>query len=226
MVKRAVVLCLILIAGAVYLARASRTEPVPIRRSLDGLPMLLGGWSGQPAAPMDPRVLAVLGVDDYLERYYAGPGGARIGLYIGYYQSQRQGDTIHSPLNCLPGGGWNPVVRTRARIPVQSGGSEEWDGGEVPSRAIEANSIVIQKGLDRQVVIYWYQSQGRVIASEYWGKIYTVLDAIRTNRTDAAMVRIIAQVNGSDDQAVREAQNHALAFAQGIFPYLSSYLPD
>ncbi len=72
------------------------------------------------------------------------------------------------------------------------------------------NRFVIQRGLDKQVVIYWYQSHGRVVASEYWGKIYTVVDAIRLNRTDAAMIRVICPVTGPEaaDQARAEQRGH------------------
>ncbi len=227
MLKKAILVSLVLLAGSAYLGMASKAEPVPIRRALDDLPMTLGAWEGQPAAPMDSRVLAVLGVDDYLQRVYVSPERVTIGLYIGYYQSQRQGDTIHSPLNCLPGAGWNPVERAHITIPVEdepvTNGSEEIG---IPSRAIEVNSIVIQKGLDRQLVVYWYQSHGRVVASEYWGKIYTVLDAIRTNRTDAALVRVIASIAGLDKQAQKSASDHAIRFVKQLFPLLKDYLPE
>jgi EpsI family protein len=87
---------------------------------------------------------------------------------------------------------------------------------------IEVNRIVISKGLDQQLVLYWYQSHGRVVASEYWGKIYTVLDALRTNRTDAALVRVICPVGGA---AEAKAEREAVRFVQSFFPLLDDYLP-
>ena len=224
MLKKAILVSLVLLAGSAYLGMASKAEPVPIRRALDDLPMTLGVWEGQPAAPMDSRVLAVLGVDDYLQRVYVSPERVTIGLYIGYYRSQRQGNTIHSPLNCLPGSGWNPVRKDRIEIPVDEGYGIP--GGPASSRNITVNSIIIRKGLDSQLVIYWYQSQGRVIASEYWGKIYTVLDAIRTNRTDAALVRVIAPIADLSDGAAAAAQTNAVDFVKNMFPLLNSYLPE
>jgi EpsI family protein len=139
------------------------------------------------------------------------------GGLIGYYQSQREGDTMHSPLNCLPGAGWLPVSQSRTKIQVKDGES---------TREIEVNDFVIEKGLDRQAVLYWYQSHGRVVASEYWGKIYTVTDAIRLNRTDAAMVRVICPVSGSDGAAERRAEEAATAFTKAMFPLLGRYLPE
>ena len=121
------------------------------------------------------------------------PCGA-VGLYVGYHDSQRQGDTIHSPLNCLPGAGWQPLEQGRITVSVR-------DHGTARPAPIEVNRVVIGKGLDRQLVLYWYQSHRRVVASEYWGKVYTVLDAMRYNRTDAAMVRVITPVR--DGRACR-----------------------
>ena len=121
---------------------------------------------------------------DYLNRGYWEPGmnKALLGLYIGYFRSQRTGATIHSPKNCLPGAGWNPAQSSVYQLPLD-------DGRKVP-----INLYLIRKGLESEVVLYWYQSHGRVVASEYWGKFYLVYDALRLNRTDAALVRITVPV--------------------------------
>ena len=180
---------------------------------MSACPVEISDWSGQNAEAFDEKVLAVLGVDEYLHRVYVNRRGATVGLYIGYYRSQREGDTIHSPMNCLPGGGWIPAETTRIQVPVR-------DADSAP-QTIEVNRLVIEKALDRQLVIYWYQGHGRVVASENWNKIYMVLDALRTNRTDGAMVRIIVPIADSADDAEREA----IDFVQSIFPMLSRYLP-
>ena len=157
--------------------------------------------------------MAVLGVNDYVNRTYYGPGGRAISLYIGYYRSQRQGGSIHSPLNCLPGAGWNPVKREHLIIPVGV-------------TAIEANRIVILKGMDREVVLYWYQAHGRTVASEYRAKIYTVLDAMRTGRTDAALVRIVSPAESLEPAAEEAAGRRAIEFVQGLYPLLDRYIPE
>lgn len=227
MIQRALIVSALLLAGAVYMAMASGAEPVPIRSALHGFPLQIGEWRGQDAPAMDSRVLEVLGVEDHIDRYYIARRGSQVGLYIGYYASQRQGDTIHSPLNCLPGAGWNPVKKARRTITVSlEPGFSEANGNMQASRTIEVNLIVIQKGTDEQVVIYWYHSRGRVIASEYWGKIYTVLDAIRTNRTDAALVRVITPAANLSPEAEETAERHATEFVKDIFPLLGAYLPD
>jgi EpsI family protein len=84
---------------------------------------------------------------------------------------------------------------------------------------------VIQKGLDRQLVLYWYQSHGRVVASEYWSKFYLVTDAVRLNRTDGAIVRVIAPIAGDAADAEMQAERTARRFAQALFPHLEAFLP-
>jgi EpsI family protein len=213
MKTRILILSLLLLIAAAFIARASKPEIVPIREPLAGMPMQIGSWKGRQAPDIDSRVMAVLGVDDYANRIYYNRELYPASLYIGYYQSQREGDTIHSPLNCLPGAGWNPIKSGHISIPI-SGNS-----------GIEINRIVILKGVDKQVVLYWYQSHGRVVASEYWGKIYTVLDALRTNRTDAALVRVICPVMGTDTRSETSAENSATAFVKALFPILNRFLP-
>ncbi len=156
---------------------------MPIKQPLESCPLLISNWVGQKAPDFDERSLAVLGVDEYINRMYTDASQKPLSLYVGYYASQRQGDTMHSPLNCLPGAGWSPVSFSRIGIPMRA-------TEQARDENVTVNRYVIEKGLDRQMVLYWYQSQGRVIASEYWGKFYLVLDAIRTNRTDGALVRI------------------------------------
>jgi EpsI family protein len=215
-IRRSVVAAFCVCAAAAYLSIAVRAEPTPIRQPLALLPIEFDGWSGQSEPELSEDVLDQLGVDDYITRSYARQSEL-VGLYIGFHASQRQGDTIHSPLNCLPGAGWVPVQQGRVAVTVRSAP----DG---PERAVEINRFVIQKGLDRQIVFYWYQSRDRVVASEYWGKVYTVVDAIRHNRTDAALVRVTVPL-GSSDTAREPADAAGLQFVQALFPLLSRHLP-
>ena len=209
-----------LLLGAGVLNRTEKIEPVAIRESFVRFPMTIGQWKGARAADFDSKILTILGVDEYLNRLYSTEATPPIGLYIGYYQSQRQGDAIHSPLNCLPGAGWEPVAKGELAIDVTTtpGGAEK--------RSITVNRYVIQKGEQKQVVLYWYQSQGRVVASEYWSKFYMVADALRTNRTDAALVRVIMPVRDLSPQAEAEAEQRGVGFVQQMFPLLGEYLPS
>lgn len=180
--------------------------------------MQVDDWRGVQEPPFEASILKVLGVDEYLTRAYFLPNRGGVGLYIGYYRSQRQGDTMHSPLNCLPGSGWEPISQTYARVPVADalGARSE----------ITINRYIVQKGLDRQLVLYWYQAHGRVIASEYWSKFYLIRDAVRLNRTDGALVRVIAPVLGDADDAEARAEQLGTTFIQSMFPRLPAYLPQ
>lgn len=214
---RLAILLVSLLVSAGVVTRADRAEPVPPRQTLDKFPTAIAGWNGTPQEPFTKDILAILGVDDYITRVYFNVDRTEgVGLYIGYYQSQRQGDTMHSPLNCLPGAGWEPVSNGRMALDVPT------DAGA--TRPIEINRYVIRKGLERQLVLYWYQAHDRVVASEYWGKFYLVADAMRMNRTDGALIRVIAPVTADDINEAR-AEASAVRFVKSMFPLLGSYLP-
>lgn len=215
MLTRAAIVTICLLGGAAAIARAASTEPVLLRHSLHGLPLSLDKWRGREAGAFDARTLEVLGVDEYLHRSYSAATAGTVFLYVGYYGSQRHGDTMHSPLNCLPGAGWQPISRARSTMDV----SARPDG---PTRPIAVNDFIIERGEERQVVLYWYQSQGRVEPSEYRSKVWTVLGAMRSGRTDGAIVRITSPVRGD----VTAARERAIAFARTLYPHLHAYLPD
>jgi len=215
MLIRAVTLFVVFVVASGVITKAQRIEPFPARQPFATFPMKIANWSGRVEEPLSDKELKILGADDYLLRTYFAPGRAA-GLYIGFWSSQKRGDAVHSPLNCLPGSGWQPVSHGHLRltVPVPSGQSE-----------IEVNRYVIQKGLDRQMVLYWYQSHGRVIASEYWGKYYLVADAVRLGRSDTAIVRVVVPIPGNDAAADKQAETAAVDFVQELFPTLSQYIP-
>jgi EpsI family protein len=208
MIARTAVVVSLLLGTAAIAARTGTTEAGVTRQSLRELPEQLAQWRGSDAAPFDDDVLATLGVDDYINRQYVRGGSGPVGVYVGYYASQRQGDTIHSPENCLPGAGWRPIETSR---PVLNVGAQ----------SLRVNRFLIQKGLDRQVVLYWYQGRGRVIANEYANKAWLMLDAVRLHRTDGGLVRLIAPVVTTTEAADRELK----AFVTVLFPALNRYLP-
>jgi EpsI family protein len=187
----------------------SHGEPVPLRQRFDQLPMSMEGWQGQ-NDPLDERIVATLGVSDYVNRAYISSAERPVGLYVGYYQSQRTGETIHSPKNCLPGSGWEPVRAGRLTIPMPA----------MP--AIMVNEYLIEKGPAQYLVLYWYQAHGRVIASEYSGKAWLVFDAITRNRTDGALVRVLTSTSDGEDLA----RARAVQFVQAVYPRLNAFIPD
>jgi len=155
---RLLVLTAVLCAGNLLLARASQTEPVPPRQPLALFPSDLGAWRGGASVPFEPKIMDVLHLDDFVNREYRAPSGQSAWLYIGYYASQRTGETAHSPLKCLPGNGWEPV---------QMGTVDVSPSGQTPREPVRISRYVVQKGIDRQVIYFWYQSHGRVVASPH-----------------------------------------------------------
>lgn len=204
-------LVLIVVAG-LFLRSISHGETVQLRQRFAHFPLQIALWTGKELG-FAAEIVQKLKVDDYMMRQYAAEQGSPIGLYVGYYQSMRQGATYHSPKNCLPGSGWY-VVQT---------GTTPLDVTDDQGQPVEINRYVIQKGLDKQLVLYWYQDRGRMITSEYWAKIYMVLDAMFKNRTDGALVRITVPLTGEGEA---EAFGRAKAFAETIVPVLRTYLPS
>lgn len=209
MTARLVALTCTLLAGAVAIHASAVKESVPLRAPLGTLPSRIGAWQFARDVALDQGTIDVLRADDYVSRTYVDRG-MPADLFVAYYASQRQGDTMHSPLNCLPAAGWQPVSIGRAEIQIPGG------------RTIHANRYVIQKGLDRRLALYWYQSHGRTVASEYASKVYLVLDSIRLHRSDAALVRVIAPIAGDTGAAERAATD----FVRSIASMLAAYIPE
>lgn len=208
MITRALIVTALILGAGVFAGRRTLAEAPAARQPLAALPLTISEWSGREAAPLADDIVAQLGVDDYLHRRYARASSAPMGLYVGYYASQRQGDTIHSPQNCLPGAGWRPVSsRTRE---IAAGAAR-----------LRVNEYIIQKGLDRQAVLYWYQGRGRVVANEYANKALLMFDAARLNRSDGGLVRVIGPVVSTTDSVVDELS----AFVAALFPHLTRHLP-
>jgi EpsI family protein len=210
--KPARVLTVLLLAQLAGVFAVSRKELVPLARPLDQFPAVLGDWAMVEDAAVEKDVMDVLRADDVLSRTYADPVKQRgASLFIAYFKSQRAGQAPHSPKNCLPGSGWMPSESGVLAIPIAG-----------QAEPIRVNRYVVAKGEDQSVVLYWYQSRNRTIASEYRAKLYLVADAIRYNRTDTALVRVVVPVN-RDETA--PATDTATAFVQAFFTPLRQYLP-
>jgi EpsI family protein len=197
-------------AATAGMAMLSHGEATPMAKSLKQFPKQILMFNQIADVPMDKETWDVLKPSDYLTRIYLSPAAGEVGLYIAYFQTQRGGQTIHSPKNCLPAAGWNPTVNTIMTLDLP-------DGRHVP-----VNKYIVRKGLDEQVVLYWYQSHGRVVANEYLGKFYLAVDALRLNRTDAALIRVTAPVINGDET---EAQNRATMFAQQVAMDVEQIIP-
>jgi EpsI family protein len=207
--KRVLVLLLLLQAGAFY-AVAFRAETVPPVPPLARFPEMLGAWRMQKDISVEKEVLDLLRADDTLNRVYVSPSRGYSYLWIAYFKTQRYGQSPHSPKNCLPGSGWEPVEDSRITIRVP-----DWD------KPITINRYVVERGDDRSVSLYWYQSHGRVIAQEISAKFWLVADSIRYRRSDTALIRVTIPVTSSVDQALATG----VEFVQSLFPAVREQVP-
>jgi EpsI family protein len=211
-VARFLPVALLLIATAIFLQARTRREVFPPRQPLPSFPQQLGSWEGTDVA-IDDDALQVLGPGDFLLRVYRDEQSTQppLDLFIAYFPSQRAGDTIHSPKNCLPGAGWLPVQSSRAMLSMAN------------HAPFPVNRYVIAKGDARQLVLYWYWAHDRGVASEYWAKYYLVADSIRMNRSDGALVRLKTVMSPSE--SADAAMQRLLPFAERILPRLDDYIP-
>lgn len=204
---RIAVIVVMLLGANLAMIGYAHVRSVPTRQGLDAFPTQFDGWSSVDMPPLTPREKEVLKADDYLWRSYQ-KNGVSVGLFIIYYQSQRSGDAVHSPKNCLPGAGWEAV--TSGTVPIQA------------EKTFWVNHYRVAKNGQQQDILYWYQANSRVFASEYAGKIYLVLDALMKNRTDGALIRVSVDRSGNDGQHLQDAEQFA-AQLPGILP---SFLPQ
>ena len=204
-----------LFATLVVIHARGDVDPVPPSPQLAQLPATQGDW-GSRDIPISSETLEVLGKGDFLNRIYTPPtvstATAPVQLFIAYFPTQRSGQSIHSPQNCLPGAGW-----TFLRSGVTS-------FTERTGKTYNVGDYVISDGRDKQEVLYWYQSHGRSIASDYKAKVLMLTDAIRYGRTDAALVRVITAVGATEDPAT--AHKRVVDFAKNVTPLLPAYVPN
>lgn len=211
--RHARVLTIVLLAQFAGLFAVSRREAVPGVQPLENFPITFGSWMMVQQGIVGKDVESVLRADDTLARIYGDQSQNRVAsLFVAYFKSQRAGQAPHSPKNCLPGAGWAPSESQI--IPVTIPGMAE---------PVYVNRYVVAKGDEKSVVLYWYQSRNRVVASEYRAKLYLVADAIRYNRTDTALVRIVVPVLQNDSAA---ATRTATDFMQSFFTKLRGFLPS
>jgi EpsI family protein len=203
-------LTVLLVAQAALFYSASHGDATPLAAPLSAFPRTLERFQLAQEGVVEPETLAVLKADDTLTRWYTGPGGG-VNLFIAYFQTQRTGQSPHSPKNCLPGSGWQTTDGGSGAINVR-----------VPGETIHINHYLVSKGDNESLVLYWYQSHGRVIADEFAAKFYLIADSIQTHRSDTALVRVVAPVTpGQEDKAEALAAD----FVKAVYPTVKTFLP-
>ena len=209
--KHTLIASSLMIFTAIFLNYINHSEDVHPNKPFATFPKQIGEWKGIEQR-FDDRIYDVLGVDDSFLANYRNSNGGQVQLYIGFYQSQREGDLIHSPKNCMPGAGWNIV----------SSSIEELDVSNTGYNKIDTIRFKLSNGIHEQAVLYWFQSRGRIISSEYLQKIYLVIDSITRKRTDGSFVRLIAPIQNGDEEKTIE---YIKDFGKLIFPILTEYIP-
>ena len=222
-----------LVATTFFIETISHGEELVTNRPFSEFPLMLADrWEGRELG-LDEKVLNILKLSDFMMRVYV-PASGQVGevtgskasaenqslrekralpvwLYVGFYQSQRTGSTYHSPKNCLPGAGWQFMKSDYVTLPMPG------------DQSVTINHVLIQKGLEKQVILYWYHDRGRVIPSEYWAKGYLVWDAMTKHRSDGSLVRISVPVRGGTEE---EAFDQAVRFLEDMWPVLLDFMPD
>ncbi|BDC49534.1 EpsI family protein [Bryobacterales bacterium F-183] len=203
----------LLVLQGVVLLSYNRAESVPPLQPLDRFPDKIENWQLRVRGVIEKEVSDALQADDLLIRDYMIPGEANLNLFVAAFRSQRNGKAPHSPKNCLPGSGWVQQTSTIEELTLPSG------------QPLEVNRYVVAKGDSRSLVYYWYQSRDRSVANEYKAKYYVVADAIRYNRTDTALVRVVAGAGNTPEQ-LAAADRYARDFIGKTYPHLRTFLPQ
>jgi EpsI family protein len=208
---RGIVAALLLLGALLVLQLRSTGEAVPVRKEFDTFPTVIGTWRAKASSNLDPEIVNFLKVNDYVMQSYHDTDGRQLWLYVGYWATQRKGAQIHSPQNCLPGNGWEPIEASLLTVVLPA-----------PYAPITVNRYLIQKDREQQVVLYWYQSQGKAVAGELAAKVDMVRSAILRNRTDGALVRVSAPASGG----VADTTDSLVRYVQNLYPILVEYLPE
>jgi EpsI family protein len=209
MTGRALIVCAMLLASSWIVRAVGHGVPVALSQPFSRFPDRLDTWQGENLR-FNAKIEGKLGVTDYVSKIYrSGPRTAH--LYVGFYASQKHGEMVHSPKNCLPGNGWYIARRDITTVDI------------APYPSFHANSYIVENGIERQLVVYWYQqSGGRVVINEYLGRVYLVLDALTRQRSDAALIRVSVPFDGEPSAAAETART----FLQAAYPALMRFLPN
>jgi exosortase D (VPLPA-CTERM-specific) len=207
-----VAVALLAVATIPALRLPQRTEVAPQRSDFSTFPMQLQAWNGR-RQYLAAEYIDALKFTDYILADYDTASRPPVSLYVSYYESQRKGESVHSPKICLPGGGWV----------IEDFGQHTFPGIASGSRPFSVNRAVMVQGNERQLVYYWFQQRGRVITGEYQVKWYLFWDALTRNRSDGSMVRVITPIPHGTSEA--QADANLEEFTRAVVPRLAAYIP-
>ena len=178
---RAYLPAVILGCGCLLISNVREQRTMAPLAPLTALPPAVEGYDVTEVAISDDE-RRVAGMSHYSMRAYVRDSLSAFSVYVGYYDRQGQGKTIHSPKNCLPGAGWETLRAGTRTITTTAG------------RQVEVNRVILMNGTAQALVYYWYQGRGRVEANEYTVKWDLLRDAALLGRTEEALVRIVVML--------------------------------
>ncbi|WGH80360.1 VPLPA-CTERM-specific exosortase XrtD [Jannaschia sp. GRR-S6-38] len=195
-------------AGALALDRPAPAPDDIARAPLAPFPMRIGAWDGQRAS-LDDETRRVLAASDTLVADYVAPGAAApVSLFVAWYARQTNGAGLHSPEVCLPAGGWEIAELRQQSVP----------------QGFEVNRAVIRKGLERQLVWYWFEQRGTRLTSAWQAKFSALRDGLVAGRSDGTIVRLVTRVR--DNEAVDQAEARLQGFLDAALPQIAGHLPE
>jgi EpsI family protein len=207
-----IVTAALILQGIVFYTVALRAENTPTTSPLDGFPTNVAGWQMYKDVKIEQETLDVLKADDTLNRVYVNPArDASTFLFIAFFKTQRYGQSPHSPKNCLPGNGYEPIESGVMTVAVPG-----------RSEPVQVNRYLTARGDEKSVTLYWYQSHDRIIAGEFAARFWLIADSIRFHRSDTSLVKIVVPVRNGDADAATQT---AVDFMKAAFPPLVRQLP-
>jgi EpsI family protein len=212
--KTILMIACVLAAQMALYAYYTKAEKVAVGRSFTEFPNRLGAWNLSQEGVVEQEVRDMLQADDIMNRFYSDTQSRySANLFVASFRSQRSGVAPHSPKNCLPGSGWTPIVSDKHLIKLSD-----------RAEPIQVNRYIVQRGEYKSMVLYWYQSRQRTVAGEVEAKLFTMWDAIKDNRTDTALVRVVIALPSEDttEQVMQKAED----FIRAFFNPLRTYLPS
>jgi exosortase D (VPLPA-CTERM-specific) len=188
-------------------------EAVPIAKSFRHFPLRVGQWTGQ-LQTMDQKFIDGLNFSDYIIANYRNDAGQFVNFYTAYYESQRKGESIHSPASCLPGSGWEFRQAGRTEIALSDDANHK----------LPVNRAVISNVSQNQLSYYWFPMRGRMLTNIWEMKVFNFLDALAQQRTDGSLVRLITPI--SKNESIADADARLQSFTRELMPVLEEFLPQ
>ena len=188
-------------------------EAVPISQSFTSFPLQIGNWVGQ-SRTMDQKFIDGLNFSDYIIADYRNDSGQIVNFYTAYYESQRKGESIHSPSSCLPGSGWEFHQAGQVQILLS----------QSSRKTMPVNRAVMTNLGQRQLSYFWFPMRGRVLTNMWEMKLFNFWDALTRQRTDGALVRLITPIG--KDEKIADADARLQAFTREVMPVLNQFLPQ